>query len=737
MSNADALVFGLALLACPSTAEAKNAVRDIPVKVYVIGSIAGGHAHWSPVDIPTVSKMIEHANRAYADAGMRFTFDSINDVEYDMWEDLNCWNSKETNPTDADLAELLVSLRPEGIGIIFTSYGYELTGWECTPVPCQVDGGACSTDTTCQQFAWGNYCGQVANWSFGPSCFGDIPPQQHCIPRTCDYYDDNGLPSEDMYSFVSMAPHEGDSNKPFGKLAHELAHHFGLAHSFDGESGRCYDRTQWDVKEGCFPPPPPAPPCSGVGHLADGITPCGNATMPWKNIASYHDDCYPVWAGTWHGDPSVWNTSLSHEQIAIIWRTLDEYYDRQLPSPGAFPQFTQYGQQEHFFIVQDQPVNPPYPTSAAFGDDSWSDMQFLARGEQQWTMGNVRIVQGDFDGDGLQDAIVSAAAGAHPGTSFYSGGYSQGTLNFERILRFDALPNNSAVLVGDFRGDKADDLIIRTSAAGYVYEGRFEFGPDSTPSATYPAWYWASFPSFPAKIVLGDFEGDFQAPTPLTSIWAQDYNETSQQSYLDAIVVDTTGTSLYRGGAGAFTYFALSATHTKYNTRVWAGNVWGDHHDELIIQGPNGMEAFKGQKAGFSLLVGNRLWNKPTIEYAASVDLAIGNFSADYHADFITSVSGATGYNGSRLWSGDWSAEPSFNRGDWYRVDLNPAVVRYQVADVLRGSFDDMILTTNLGSFVYAGQPTNPSTGFRTFVEGAWTNWTTSFTLQHAVWFGR
>jgi hypothetical protein len=425
---------------------------------------------------------------------------------------------------------------------------------------------------------------------------------------------------------------------------------------------------------------------------------------------------------------------LSHEQIAIIWRTLDEYYDRQLTSPDAFPQFAQYGLQEHLFVIQDQPQNPPYPTSAAFGDDSFSNMYFLARGELAWTKGNVRLLQGDFNGDGIQDAVVSVNGGAHVGTSFYSGGYSQGALNFEIRLRSDALPSNSEVLVGDFRGDKADDLIIRTPAAGYVYEGRVEFGPSATPVATYPAW---SYSTFSARIVLGDFDGDFQAATPLTSIWAQDSDATSQQTYLDALVVDGSGASLYRGGAGGFTYFPLSSTYANYNTRLWSGNVWGDHHDELILQGPNGMEVFMGKKAGFSLLVGNRLWIVSTIEYAANVDLAIGNFSADYHADFITSVYGATEYNGSRLWSGDWRVAPSFKRGDWYRWDLHPGTVKYQVADVLRGSFDDVVHTTSLGSFVYAGQPTNASAGYRTFIEGAWVNWTAPFTMPHAVWFGR
>lgn len=732
MKVAGPLLVATALLASAGTAQAKNAVREIPIRVYVIGSWVARTLHWAPVDIPTVSKMVEHANRAYADAGIRFTFDSVNDVEYDAWGDLNCWNSYEANPSDSDLAELLVSLRPEGIGIIFTTYAYEQAGSECTPVACSLDGGVCSTRTACQQFSWGNYCGATSSWSFGPSCFKNEPAP--CTIVTCDYYDPSGIPAEDMYSFVFMAPHEADSNKPFGKLAHELAHHFGIVHTFADGDERCYDRTQWDVQSGCLPPAF----CDGLGHVDPyGLIPCGNAYMPWKNIASYHDSCHALYAGTWHGDPSYWNSSLSHEQIGILWRTLDEYYDRQLPSAAYFPQFTQYGQQEHLFVVQDQPANPPYPTSAAFGDDSWSNMYFIARGEQQWSMGNVRVVQGDFDGDGLQDALVSTSSGAYPGTSYYSGGYSQGTLSFVRVLRADAFPSNSEVLVGDFRGDKADDVIIRTSTAGYVYAGRFDLGPDSTASAIYTSWSYPPPPALPAKIVLGDFDGDFEATTPLQSIWAQDYGVTSQQTYLDAVVLNGTGATLYRGAAGGFSDVILSSSYKATNSRLWAGNVWGDHHDELIVQGPNGMEIFKGQTAGFSLQVGNRLWIRSTIEYAASVDVAMGNFSADYHADFITSVVGATDYNGSRLWSGDWHSAPSFQSGDWYRADLHPGTVKYQVGDILRGSFDDVVHTTSLGSFVYAGQPANPSTGSRTFVEGAWVNWTTPFTMQHAVWFGR
>jgi hypothetical protein len=515
-------------------------------------------------------------------------------------------------------------------------------------------------------------------------------------------------------------------------FAHEFAHHFSLVHTHAHPDIRCYDRSKTDVT-GCNPPPT----CSGPGTLPDGGAPCGNSDTPWKNVISYHKNCLVAHAGTYHGDPSDWNSSLSHEQIGIMWRTLDEYWDKQLTAWEDYPQHPQYGRTDRLFITQTQPPNPSYPTSQASGFDSWDEMSFFSTGESAWTKGNVRIVPGDFNGDGAQDAIVSASSGPHPGTSYYWG--SPGAipyLTFVRVLNSAAGPSNSVVSVGDFRGDKCDDVLIQTSAGGYEYEGAIgappNGGPSSTPSAFHSDWPWGKLNA--TKVVLGDFVGDYNVPAPLPSPFASAYDDNAHQSYVDALVIKSSGATLFQGSAAGFGSSGafLSSAYTFTNSRAWAGNVWGDHHDELIVRGPNGLEVFKGQKTGFALTTGNRLWLNALISSGANIELAIGNFTDDHHADFVTSVTGSTYYNGSRLWWGRWNNTPAL--GSWTRSDLYPGVAKYVVGNVLRGSFDDLVITTSAGSFVYAGQPTVG--GQRTFIANAWANWTAPYSISQAEWFG-
>jgi len=161
--------------------------------------------------------------------------------------------------------------------------------------------------------------------------------------------------------------------------------------------------------------------------------------------------------------------------------------------------------------------------------------------------------------------------------------------------------------------------------------------------------------------------------------------------------------------------------------------VWGDHHDEFIVRGPNRFEVFKGQKTGFALTTGNRLWQNAYISSGASIELAIGNFTDDYHADFVTSVTSSTSYNGSWLWWGRWNNAPA--AGNWVRTDLYSGVAKYVVGNVLRGSFDDLVITTSAGSFVYAGQPTTVA-GQRTFIADAWAIRTAPITISQAECLG-
>ncbi|HQP33715.1 MAG TPA: VCBS repeat-containing protein [Polyangiaceae bacterium] len=704
--------------------------------VYILGSNINGTVQYTPVDLTVVSKMIEFTNRAWGDAGIRFTFDEVNGVEYLYYDDLNCYNSHEANPTDTSLAESLASFSAGSVPVIFFSYRSSAIGQECTPTQCVVY--ADNTDSCydsdgnvgCHVYAWGNYCATASYFTGGPACFDTSDPQYPCRIQPCVYPE-----GSEVLAPVMIGTHGPGSS--LGAFPHEFAHHFGLAHPFDQPDRRCYDRPKTDLSQGCFGN---SNNCQGQGNtLPDGGgTACGSSDMPWKNVVSYHPECYIPHGGTYHGHPtSSWNSSLSHDQIEIVWRTLNEYWDKQRTSWDDDP-VPHYGAAEHFFVTR--PPAPTYPTSSAMGFDDWDEMYFFQTGETSWTKGSVGIVQGDFNGDGIQDAIVSTPGGAHPGTSYYYGS-SLGYLTYVRTLKSDAYVTNARVLVGDFRGDKCDDVLIQTRAGAWEHEGitgtLASGGPSSIASSYHSSWNAPPLGILPV-IVLGDFEGDFNIGTPLPSPWAQDYDNKAQQSYDDALVVTGNGVTLYRGSATGlgFTGSFLSSSYSNWTFRARSANVWGDHHDELIVHGPAGLEVFKGQQLPFSLSTSNRLMNEPLINSTANVELVVGNFSADYHADFITSVVNATSYNGSRLWSGRWDNGPHWEYGDWARADLYPGTAMYEVADVLRGAFDDLLIITAVGSFIYAGQPTT-SSGDRTFIPNAWADYSSQFAISQAQWFGR
>jgi hypothetical protein len=728
----------------PSFARAKDAARKIPVYAWVIGSTVSGtfrYTYVGPSDMSLIAREVEFANRAYGDANIRFTFAGRPDTEYVVWDDLNCWSDKETNPSDVENAEWLASFMPDMLSSIFTSFRTEIDGTECVPTHCTGTPGVCTacngnncsgTDVGCWTYPWDPvpYCFSNVNWCNGPNCFKTTPT--FCTPKPACGFDNTQLVFSACMFNVKDPAGEG-----LGTLAHEFGHHFGLAHTFNVWESRCYDYGKLD-KQPAECGAEPEPSCNGNSGSCTGVT-----YVPWKNMMSYHGRCDQRHGGTYHGPSSDWNSTFTHDQIYIIWRTLNEYYDKQLASATDDP-VIQYGSSEPIYVTQDQPLYPGYPTAAAMGYDRFDQMWFGQTGNAQWTRSNVSLVQGDFNADGYPDAIVTVNGGAQPGTSFFAGLDTQGRLTFVRQLMAGTTPNNSQVLVGNFRGDRSDDVLIRTSGGTWEYEGLARTlqvplgGPQSTASASHSGWGTSS-----TTIVLGDFGGDFTVPVPLPSYLASASSSTSNQSYLDAIV-------LYSGSGGAFLYpgtptgllqsgsqYLGDSTTYPMSSKVWAADVWGDHHHEFLVKGPNGFEVFKGTTTAFSLSSGNRLsWITPSnIPTGASVNLAIGDFSADYKADYVMSASGTTGYNGSKLYSGAWNSPPGWSSGDWYRPDLTPGAVQYVVGDLTRGAYDDLMLITSLGSFLYAGQP--PQAGARTLAENVWTDWTSQFSSSQARWSGR
>jgi hypothetical protein len=609
-----------AILCLSLEARAKHPVKEIPLRAYVLGDTTGGALNFTPVDMQAIARMVELANRVYAAAGIKFTFDPYNGWEQIEDADMNCFDGREPDASDPYAYSWLGSGFPEGIVLMFHSYH---SNWmaECVPVagcvPLPVDTcpEAASGQQTCTAYPWGSYCGPAGHFSGGPACFWG-----NCRPATCQV--EGGLTP----TVVS-----GSINQGYGgihKFAHEFGHTLGVAHTFDAPSYRCYDTGYQDAPN-CNPPAS----CVGPGQLPPPGGSCGSSSTPWKNIMSYHDDCPRKYAGSYHGYPSDWNTSLSRDQIQIIWRALDEYWDP--PLTGNYWRNHSAGGYDPMYIAQD----PFHGTSLALGFDDWDYVAVYQQGygELAWTKGNVRIVQGDFDADGSLDVIVSAQAGSHPGTTYWKGPRMgspffyppSASLVYVSTLDAGAFPGNSRVHVGNFSGDEADDVLVQTAAGTAVYKGRKDVAGWADPWL--PAWQIPGWTLASTSLVTGDFHGDWSLPNPITKTWISDYFVWDNLSFDDVVVFwGQYGAYLYQGSASGLAWTGKSSPSYPVNTQAWAANVWGDRHDELIVRGPNGLTVLKGQDSfDFNAV----LWQNFYVNQGATVDLVIGNFARDHHAD--------------------------------------------------------------------------------------------------------
>jgi len=126
------------------------------------------------------------------------------------------------------------------------------------------------------------------------------------------------------------------------------------------------------------------------------------------------------------------------------------------------------------------------------------------------TFGKVQYVPGDFNGDGKTDLVITTASGSY--------WYLSTGKDFEYIpicpySRTDLTLGNVAYTVGNFGGDRSDDLIISTASGSYWYittGGLNEYIP-------YCPYSRSDLPIEKTQYCPGNFGGDIRTDVIITT----------------------------------------------------------------------------------------------------------------------------------------------------------------------------------------------------------------------------
>lgn len=360
---------------------------------------------------------------------------------------------------------------------------------------------------------------------------------------------------------------------------------------------------------------------------------------------------------------------------------------------------------------------------------------------------NAIRLEGDFNGDGLGDLIITTGSGSYEYTGLSTGGFTP------NVWFNTDLPKNSvSYAVGDFNGDKCSDLIITTGYGSFEYTGN---GPTCNNTGTgFTANVW-SRPDLTLNNVayggnvgvndgfseggaVGDFNGDGCSDLIITTaqgsfeytgngptcnntgtgftanVWSRtdltlgnaiftvgDYNA---DGVSDVLISTASGTYEYAGQkAGGFQANVWTDTSLPWigaGLGFWPADYNGDGATDFLVMTSSGTSEFVAAGGGGF----NVAWTDSSLYYYNTIDagwnwnaaFCQGDFNGDDIADVLITTS-----QGTFLYEGNSAG--GFYANQWTNASMSLGNVNFAPNDFLGNGLTDIMVTTAAGSSEYEG----------------------------------
>jgi hypothetical protein len=276
------------------------------------------------------------------------------------------------------------------------------------------------------------------------------------------------------------------------------------------------------------------------------------------------------------------------------------------------------------------------PVAFSNGDGSFTVTNFPIANFASWaTTSGVKVLVGDFNGDGKSDLALTGPAGWGSLPVAFSNGNGSFNVTNVGIANFAswAATPNAKPLVGDFNGDGRTDVAL-TGPSGWASlpvafsNGNGSFNVTNLGIANFGSWAATAN----AKPLVGDFNGDGKADIALTgpSGWG---------SVPVAFSIGNGSFNVINPGVGGFAGWAATA-----NAKPLVGDFNGDGKADIALTGPSGWASLP---VAFSTGAGFTVTNLAIASFAAwaatpNANALVGDFNGDGKADIA--LTGASGW---------------------------------------------------------------------------------------------